>query len=774
MGESGVEAYSEVKRPGWAAQVRRHLPSVRLAAKALIRRLPMAIAFFLLSLAQCFYVPSPYAICCLAALLRCGVTPVGAGLGLAAGLAFRLIWGLPKDIWQFAACLICLPLMRIPWKKNGYVTALAGFLLLFRALPGMMGAADARGVILNAASVLLGIASMPALLRAGRLWKAGFRELNEDDLLCLMLPILLVIAGAGRVSAFQANIGYMAAGAFTLIFAWTKGTGTGVLCALGSGLSLLLSGQSALMLVNLVFGGLMAGLTQGKNRLMTGAVYLLATVTVTYLIALSFQKHIFFADAATVLLFVGLPNRWMRRVTGFIRKTTWQRPKENAYTRLKMQRWVKAIDKLTDALPTPRISETTEEEISETFTEMLCPDCERLLICWHDQYEQTKAGMTALSRAGEEENDELDIINRYFSACPRISRLPEIVRRIDEEKQRRMQRSVCAAYEREMLQTHLTALSQAAQRISLDGFVSPEEAYWISQVEEALAARRFPGKAAFVKKVDGRMTVCLQWDSLALRPDADDGLCREISLRLHSDLTVTDRRGGRIILEEEPPLAVITGMATACAVTADRKKPQDNGDAVLIRTLDGGRELIALSDGMGHGAGAQDESMKTLEMLSLCMEAGYSRQQAMTAVNGSMLSATGGEKFATVDLCLVDLWTGEAAMNKLGACPSYLVRGQKIDFVRGEALPLGIVERVMPMEHAFSLGEGDMLLMMTDGISDAFAEDEDIAALIRRDRSPQQIADSLLREALIRYGGLPQDDMTVICAKVTERKRKTA
>ncbi len=160
----------------------------------------------------------------------------------------------------------------------------------------------------------------------------------------------------------------------------------------------------------------------------------------------------------------------------------------------------------------------------------------------------------------------------------------------------------------------------------------------------------------------------------------------------------------------------------------------------------------------------------------MCLQAGYTRGQAVTAVNGSMLSATGGEKFATVDLCLIDLWTGEAAMNKLGACPSYLVRGQKIQEIQGEALPLGIIERVIPMEHLFTLAEGDMLVLMTDGIADAFGEEEEILSFLRvcRGDEPQKIADDLMREAMIRYGGMPPDDMTAVCVRMLDRKKSVA
>ena len=759
------------------------LPSFRAAqwGRALVKRLPMAGAFFLLSLAQCFSAPAPFSICCLMALTAAGESAAGAWLGLAAGLGYRVLMGLTWDAGQFVICALCLGIRQIREWKPGWILALTGTLLLARALPDMFRAQEAQTVILHFAGVLLGVAVMPALLRAARLAASPPRSFSQDDLLCLLLPLLLLLAGAGRLSLGQVNMGYFVSAGLTLTVAWVGGSAVGACFGLACGLTLLVSGQSALPLVNSAFGALLAGMMQGKKRALAAGVYLLSTVTAAYLIACRFIPAFFIAESAAALLFCLVPGKQMGTVSRFMRRLQWNEPKENAYTRLKTQRWVRAIECMADALPHPRVQPFSTQEESETLTDALCADCDRLPICWHETEAQTREGLEALSERGDDTDEYLQIINTYFSQCPRIGRIPELLTRLDKERQNRMQRALCAEYERDMLQTHLTALSQAAQRISLEGQSKDgEEALWTYQTEEALQAVRFPGRAAFVKKVDGHMMVCLKYDPLALRPGADMGhvLANRVGLQLGVPLCATEQQGDRIILEEMPPLKAETGMATACAVSPEKKRRMgrrpDNGDAVLTRPLPGGRQLLTLSDGMGHGTDAQEESKKTLELLSLCLEAGYTRSQAMTAVNGAMLSATGGEKFATVDLCVIDLWTGEAAMNKLGACASYVIQGQKIHTVEGSALPLGIIEHVVPMEHRFSLGEGDTLLLMSDGVTDAFPEEQDLLAVLRRCReyAPQRMADTLLREALLQRDGLPPDDMTVLCARIRERGRE--
>lgn len=762
----------------WNMPKQKGAKNIREKAAALLRGIPMAGIFFLLSLTQCVTVPSTFTISALLALLSEDVRPKGAFLGLGFGLLFRFVWRLPLDAGQFGACLCCWILVRLIRKTEAQMYLLLTALMIVRALPDFIVSPDGHTVILYASGAVLGLAVFPAFRRCARLLRDKPARINQDDLLCLYLPFLLLIAGMSRLSLFDVNLGYLSAAVCVLTVSWLCGGAWGMCMGLGCGLALLVSGQSALLLVNLSFSAVMAGLFQGRNRGMAALVFFLASIVSTYLIASVFYPFLLAAEALAGLGFCLLPSKLLNRMGKRIRRISWFAPRENAYMRMKMDQWLQAVDQMADALPQPRITPAEQDEECEAMAEELCAECERLPICWHENASETQAGLETLTQRNSEAEDYLEIINRYFSQCPRISRLPEMLNRLEEDRRKRMQQIICAEYERDMLRTHLTAISHAVQAIALEGGEEMEEASWLSKSEAALQSLRFPGHSVFAKHENGHLLLGLRCDPLTLPLPAGDDLAARLSLQLHTPLAVTRQEQGQVVLEEEPPMTLSTGMATACAVNKERMRHADrrpdNGDAVLTRSLPGGYELIALSDGMGHGAGAQEESKKTLELLSLCLEAGYSRSQAMSAVNGAMLSATGGEKFATVDLCVTNLWTGETVMNKLGACASFILQGQKMHTVEGASLPLGIIEHAAPMEHSFTLGEGDVLLLVSDGVTDAFPGDEEIPGIIKRNRNeaPQKIADVLLREALMKQNGLPPDDMTVLCAKVTARERR--
>jgi stage II sporulation protein E len=67
---------------------------------------------------------------------------------------------------------------------------------------------------------------------------------------------------------------------------------------------------------------------------------------------------------------------------------------------------------------------------------------------------------------------------------------------------------------------------------------------------------------------------------------------------------------------------------------------------------------------------------------------------------------------------------------------------------------------------------GDLIIMMSDGIYDAFKKEEKdekaLDGLLEEITStnPQEIADRIMDEAYTLYGRMPEDDMLVLVSKV--------
>ena len=73
---------------------------------------------------------------------------------------------------------------------------------------------------------------------------------------------------------------------------------------------------------------------------------------------------------------------------------------------------------------------------------------------------------------------------------------------------------------------------------------------------------------------------------------------------------------------------------------------------------------------------------------------------------------------------------------------------------------------------SIELTEGDMLVIISDGISDAFFSSTDTVEFLEREvtRNPQTLADKLLNYALTQSNGIASDDMTAIVVKIYKRQ----
>lgn len=199
-----------------------------------------------------------------------------------------------------------------------------------------------------------------------------------------------------------------------------------------------------------------------------------------------------------------------------------------------------------------------------------------------------------------------------------------------------------------------------------------------------------------------------------------------------------------------------------------------SGDSYLVKPLEGSRLLVAVSDGMGAGPKAAMESRATLSLLERLVETGFGSAVAIHTINSILLLRSSEENFATMDLAIVDLLSGSAEFIKIGASPSFLKRGEKVNVIKAASLPVGILNQIEIETARFELKNGDLLVLATDGFfysrGDRGSESWMADFLVRAPQTePQVITESLLAKAIDAHGGEVPDDMTVVAVKITEQ-----
>lgn len=199
-----------------------------------------------------------------------------------------------------------------------------------------------------------------------------------------------------------------------------------------------------------------------------------------------------------------------------------------------------------------------------------------------------------------------------------------------------------------------------------------------------------------------------------------------------------------------------------------------SGDSILQIKLNDGKYLIAVSDGMGSGPEARKSSQIAIKMLERLLKSGFDRETSIDLINTTILN-TSEEIFATLDIVILDLYSGNIEFIKNGACPTYIKNKKKVQLIKSMTLPAGIMQNVKLAVFDKDIEDGDTMLMCSDGVLDSNIEYKNKELWIKyllediETDNAQKIADIVLNEAIDNNFGISKDDMSVIVCKLQKK-----
>ena len=129
------------------------------------------------------------------------------------------------------------------------------------------------------------------------------------------------------------------------------------------------------------------------------------------------------------------------------------------------------------------------------------------------------------------------------------------------------------------------------------------------------------------------------------------------------------------------------------------------------------------------------------------------------------------ECFATVDLLEIDLLSGEAGFVKSGAAASYVIRGGKLFKIASDSLPIGITREITAEDIRFTLLPGDLVVMISDGVSQSFEDGVWLAGMLSEldGDSPLDAVTAKILDAA-KANNRRSDDMTVTAVRIGAEK----
>ena len=206
-----------------------------------------------------------------------------------------------------------------------------------------------------------------------------------------------------------------------------------------------------------------------------------------------------------------------------------------------------------------------------------------------------------------------------------------------------------------------------------------------------------------------------------------------------------------------------------------KKNSTASGDSQTFFELQDGKFLVALSDGMGSGSKAEYGSQFVIKMLEKFLTSGFDKKIAVELINSLMVLKSNEDFFSTMDLSVLNLYSGKLEFLKVGACPTYIKKENKVEIIKSESLPVGILNDADIDLYNTDLVSGDILVMITDGILESNSEvvnkEEALKEMLKNitTDNPQKIADLIIGESVDNDFGYAKDDMTVMVVKIVEK-----
>ena len=201
---------------------------------------------------------------------------------------------------------------------------------------------------------------------------------------------------------------------------------------------------------------------------------------------------------------------------------------------------------------------------------------------------------------------------------------------------------------------------------------------------------------------------------------------------------------------------------------------QISGDSFSFLQREEGQFVASLSDGMGTGLNAYQESERVVDLLEQFLEAGFSKETAAKMINSALVLRDHGKTFSTIDISSIDLYSGVCEFLKIGAATSFIKRGNWVESITSTSLPAGVFQQTDFEKSCRKLYDGDMVVMVTDGVLDVLPTEhqekimKDII-LEHQTNNPKELADYIISRVRQYKNGRFCDDMTVLVMGIWKR-----
>ena len=400
-----------------------------------------------------------------------------------------------------------------------------------------------------------------------------------------------------------------------------------------------------------------------------------------------------------------------------------------------------------------------------------CASCRNRSRCWDENYTEMIAAINSMSaeihRSGR--LDEGSVPQTLVRSCERIGDITAEIKHNTARHSAELllfdKSEIFALDYAAVAELIASGVKRSEREYELDGELSRRIVEELSSLGEGVLSASVYGKER--KKAIVLLREREAFDELSeeLKKSAARVLGREVDVEL-----TEDTNGAlRCVFAPRAQYAIEVARSSVRAASEETYC----GDTLNVFSPEPGMQYALISDGMGSGADAALSSRITAVFMEKILRAGGSCKIAMKMLNGFLRNKGGGslhECSATLDLLEADLVRGTARIYKCGAAPTYVFRSGELFKLSSKTLPLGILGEVDTKKLRFEMKAGDVIVMVSDGVTQGREECPWLYDLLRKTIDAESIerAVELIVERAARESGA--DDISVVALKVSENR----
>ncbi|MDK0533215.1 stage II sporulation protein E [Clostridium perfringens] len=609
-----------------------------------------------------------------------------------------------------------------------------------------------------------------------------------DEIVSIELFICLLIVGIGTLSINDISFRNIAAILFIIALAFISDTNMGAGAGITMGIILGFA-TGNLMESIAIYGacGLVAGIFRESGKLFTALSFNIIFIIVT-LYSGVFNNISFIEALVGTGIFLLIPKKIYNKISleinkdkkvGHFSEVRFAEIKDELTERLKDFTEVLSImgKSLNNLVGNDKLAiKNKGNALVENLSDRTCSDCDMRYMCWKRELHQTYNAFSDLIRNYENNSGAFphELEKKCIKKYALVKNLEDIMNiyMVNETLKSRLGEG------RKILSNHINNMSVTISEI-VDEFGN--ELHLCTDVEKSIKKSLLKyginfGSLICYNDKNGRIKIKMQMENCmgsqtcikTVLPIISETIGKNMSIGSEGCNINSKNNMCEIVIEEAPKYHINSHVAVAT-----KEGEKFTGDSYSYGRTKDGNYITVISDGMGSGPEAGLESKVSVEIIEKFMEVGFDEKIAIDAVNAIMsIKFSEDEKFSTLDMNKIDLYTGNAKFMKVGAIESFIKRGNKVEVINSNTLPFGVLEEPDIDTVEKQVSNGDVIVSISDGILDVKNDGSfDTTWLIEflkntKYRQPKDLSIAILEKAKELSGGKAKDDMTVVVSKV--------